>query len=114
MACEVLWTDLARQDVDGIARYVSVNLASPRAARDCLAALEDAVERISRNPRLYAISRQPSCAARGLRAYFVKRYVMLYFYNDENPVLVHRVFSTLRDYASIIEKDGEAPYPTTR
>lgn len=107
MACDVLWTERAQQDVDDIVGYIAVKLASPQAAREHLIAFEDAVDRISNNPELYAISRQPSCAARGLRACFVRRYVLLYSYNGEDTVLVYRVFSTLQDYGSIIERgDG--------
>lgn len=108
MACDVLWTERAKQDVDDIIGYIAVRLASPQAARDHMAAFEDAVDRISRNPELYAISPQPSCAARGLRACFVKRCVMLYTYHGEGAVLVYRVFSTLRDYASLIEAGDDA------
>lgn len=107
MACDVLWTERAQQDIDDIIGYIAVKLASPHAAREHLIAFEDAVDRISNNPELYAISRQPSCAARGLRACFVRRYVLLYSYNGEDTVLVYRVFSTLQDYGSIIERgDG--------
>lgn len=106
MACDVLWTERAQQDVDDIIGYIAVKLVSPRAAREHLIAFEDAVDRISNNPELYAISRQPSCAARGLRACFVRRYALLYSYNDKDTVLVYRVFSTLQDYGSIIERSG--------
>lgn len=104
MACNVLWTERAQQDVDDIIGYIAVKLASPHAAREHLIAFEDAVDRISNNPKLYAISRQPSCAVRSLRACFVRRYVLLYSYNDKDTVLVYRVFSTLQDYGSIIER----------
>lgn len=107
MACDVLWTERAQQDIDDIIGYIAVKLASPHAAREHLIAFEDAADRISNNPELYAISRQPSCAARGLRACFVRRYVLLYSYNGEDTVLVYRVFSTLQGYGSIIERgDG--------
>ena len=104
MACDVLWTERAQRDVDDIIGYIAVKLASPHAAHEHLIAFEDAVDRISNNPELYAISRQPSCAARGLRACFVRRYVLLYSYNDKDTVLVYRVFSTLQGYGSIVER----------
>ena len=104
MACNVLWTERAQQDVDDVIGYIAVKLASPHAAREHLIALEDAVDRISNNPRLYAISRQLSCVVRGLRACSVRRYVLLYSYNDKDTVFVYRVFSTLQDYGSIVER----------
>ena len=104
MACDVLWTERAQRDVDDIIGYIAVKLASPHAAREHLIAFEDAVDRISNNPELYAISRQPSCAVRGLRACFVRRHALLYSYNGEDAVLVYRVSSTLRDFGSIVER----------
>lgn len=107
MACDVLWTERAQRDVDDIIGCIAVKLASPHAAREHLISFEDAVDRISSNPEPYAVSRQPSCAARGLRACFVRRYVLLYSYNDKDTVLVYRVSSTLRDFGSIVERcDG--------
>ena len=104
MACNVLWTERAQQDVDDIIGYIAVKLASPHAAREHLIAFEDAVDRISNNPKLYAISRKLSCVVRGLRACSVRRYVLLYSYNDKDTVVVYRVFSTLQDYGSIVER----------
>lgn len=107
MACDVLWTERAQRDVDDIIGCIAVKLASPHAAREHLIAFEDAVDRISSNPEPYAVSRQPSCAARGLRACFVRRHALLYSYNGEDAVLVYRVSSTLRDFGSIVERgDG--------
>ena len=106
MDCEVVWTQHAERDVDSIIAYIATVLASPIAAREHLDALEEAVDRIASAPLLYAVSQQPSLAARGLRACFVKRYVMLYSYDGDHLATIHRVFSTLRDYAAIIEHEA--------
>lgn len=106
MDCEVVWTQHAERDVDGIIAYIATVLASPIAAREHLDALEEAVDRIASAPLPYAVSRQLSLAARGIRVCFVKRYVMLYSYDGDRLVTIHRVFSTLRDYAAIIEREA--------
>lgn len=106
MDCEVIWTQHAERDVDGIIASIVAVLASPIAAREHLNAFEEAVDRIASAPLLYAVSQQPSLAARGFRACFVKRYVMLYSYDGDRLVTIHRVFSTLRDYAAIIEREA--------
>lgn len=106
MDCEVIWTQHAERDVDGTIAYIVAVLASPIAAREHLNAFEEAVDRIASAPLLYAVSQQPSLAARGLRACFVKRYVMLYSYDGDRLVTIHRVFSTLRDYAAVIEREA--------
>lgn len=103
MACKVTWTERAQDDVDNIICYIAIHLASPQAARNLLSAFTDAADRIARHPELHAISQQPSCAARNLRACFIKHYVLLYTYNGEDTVVVYRVFSTLQDYAALIE-----------
>lgn len=106
MDCEVVWTQHAERDVDGIIAYIATALASPIAAREHLDALEEAVDCIASAPLPYEVSQQPSLAARGLRVCFVKRYVMLYSYDGDRLVTIHRVFSTLRDYAAIIEREA--------
>lgn len=67
---------------------------------------ETAVGRIAAVPLLYAVSRRPSSAARGIRACFVKRGVILYTYDGDRLGTIHRVFSTLRDCAAIIEREA--------
>ena len=103
MACKVMWTKSARDDVDRAVRYVAVDLDSPKAAGQLLDALESAVEEIGVFPEACAIHRHPALASRSLRAKFVKRHVILYSY-DDNEVLVFRVFHTLQDYAKIIAR----------
>lgn len=102
MACEVVWTAHARCDVDEAVRYIAEKLGSPRAAAAHLDAFEDAVERIAEFPELYQISSQPSCAARGLRVCFAKRYAILYSYDGAGVATIHRVISTLRDYGALL------------
>lgn len=105
MAYEVVWTARARADVDSAVKYIAAVLDSPTAAAEHLDAFLDAVEQLADSPELYAVSQQPSLAARGLRCCFVKRYVMLYSF-DGSRVVIHRVFSMLQDYAKLIERSG--------
>lgn len=106
MACEVKWTESARNDVDRAIRYIATVLASPKAASEHLDSFEAAAHFISEFPELHAVGKHPSLAARGLRPYFVKNYVMLYSYDGES-VLVHRVFHMLQDYARIIGREND-------
>ena len=110
MACNVVWTQRAGEDLREIIGYIAKTLASPQAAAQHLDAFEEAVERVSRMPELYAVSAQPSLSARNLRPCFVGNYVMLYNYDvtqnvDCEPggtVTIYRIFSTLQDYAKLI------------
>ena len=63
-----------------------------------------AADLISDLPEMRAVSTQSSLACRDLRPYFVKNYVVLYFY-DGDSALVYRVFHTRQDYARLIEND---------
>lgn len=101
MGCEVRWTASARRDVDAIIRHIAVSLDSPKAAGEHLDAILDAAAVLSEFPEVKAVGSHTSLARRGLRPYFVKRYVILYAYED-GAVTVHRVFHTLRDYARLI------------
>lgn len=67
---------------------------------------ETAVGRVASAPLPCAVSQRPSLAARGLRACFVRWRVILYTYDGDHLVTIHRVFSTLRDCAAIIEHEA--------
>ena len=105
MGCEVRWTAAARADVEGIIRHIAVALGSPKAASEHLDAFMDAADRISDFPEMRAVGTHPSLSCRGLRPYFVKRYVILYSFDGEGAV-VHRAFHMLQDCARLIGRDG--------
>ena len=105
MACEVQWTASARVDVEAILRHISVVLASPKAASAHLDDFLAAADSISTFPESHAVSSYPALAARQLRPFFARNYVMLYSYDGEIAV-VHRVFHTLQDYVRIIAREG--------
>lgn len=104
MACEVLWTDAARADVERAVRYIVTQLDSPSAARGLLDGLEEAADELAVFPEAYRISRHPALASRGLRVKRVKRYLVLYSYDGET-VTISRVFHSLQDYARLIESE---------
>lgn len=101
MAYRVEWTAQAKKDVDGAVAYIAEVLKSPKAASDLIDAFLEAARLLAEMSEMCAISSQPSCARRNLRARFVKKCVMLYRFDDER-VLIYRVFHTSRDYAKLI------------
>ncbi len=103
MGCSVSWTKWAENDVDGAVGYIVNTLDNRQAAKKLLDDLGAAIERIAGSPEMYAVSTQTSLAARGLRACFIGNYVLLYRI-DGKQVIIYRVFSTLRDYARLIER----------
>lgn len=105
MGCEVRWTASARRDVDAIIRHIAIALDSPKAAGEHLDAFLEAADVVSESPEIKAVGSHPLLARRGLRPYFVKRYVMLYSFED-GSVTVHRVFHTLQDYARLIDREA--------
>ena len=104
MACDVLWTEHARQDVERAIRYIAIKLASPKAASELLDAIDGALEEISAFPEACRISSRPELSSRGLRVKRVKRYLVLYSY-DGDTVIISRVFHSLQDYARLVGSD---------
>lgn len=105
MACEVVWTARAEGDLEDVVRYVAQDLASPQAAGALLDSFEEAVDLLAQTPGLFPVSTAPVLAARGLRVYPVKKYVMLYEY-DGARVTVWRIFHGSRDYARLLARDA--------
>lgn len=101
MACDVVWTDSARNDAERAVRYIAVNLGSPQAAGELLAALGEAVTEISLFHEAYAIREHPELKARGIRVKTAKRYLVLYSY-DGQTATISRIFHSLQDYARTI------------
>lgn len=64
------------------------------------------LDRIASASLPYAVSQRSSPAVREPRACSVKRCVILYIYGGDRLGTIHRVFSTLRDYAAIIEREA--------
>ena len=107
MACEVLWTEAARADVDRAVRYITAKLSSPAAAAGLLDALNEAAGEISEFPEARRVASHPSLASRKLRVRPVKRYLLLYSYDGET-VIVSRMFHSLQDYARLIDTSENA------
>lgn len=103
MACEVIWTRAAQEDVDQAVRYIAVKLANPQAASSLLDALDAAVAEVATFPEACHVSTHPSLATRGLRVKFVRRYVLLYSFDGESAI-ISRVFHSLQNYARIIAR----------
>ncbi len=104
MGCEVVWTASAADDLDHTIGYIAEALDSPRAAAELLDSIEEAVNRISEHPELYAVSRQPSLGARGLRACFVGNQVIVYGY-DGQIATIHRILYARSDYGALVERE---------
>lgn len=91
----------AQEDFEGIVRYLSVELASPAAARRFVDEFEKGVALVCKHPELYPLSRMPEVAARGYRAMPVMRYIALYAIRDGKIIVAH-IFHSLQDYARYV------------
>lgn len=98
MACEYVILKGAQDDYRGIVEYLLDVKKSPQAALRFANEFDRQLEIACDNPLLHALSRMPELASLGYRAFFVNKYVALYFYRDGRVVVAH-VFHQAQDYA---------------
>lgn len=88
-------------DFENIARYHSVELASPPAAARFVDEFEKNIALACGQPEMYPLSRMSEAAARGYRAMPAMRYIVLYAHRDGVIVVAH-IFHSLQDYARYV------------
>ena len=101
MAFSVAMLRSAQREYEDIVGYLSDVLQSPAAARGFADEFDHQLDLVRDNPRLYGLSRMPELAARGYRAFFVKRYIVLYKVSDGRVVVAH-IFHQTQDYARLV------------
>ncbi len=101
MACRYVLLPRAQEDLEGIVRYLSVELANPSAATRFIEEFEKSIALVCGHPEMYPLSRMPEVAARGYRAMPVMRYIALYAHRDGMVAVAH-IFHSLQDYARYV------------
>lgn len=96
MAYNVRITASAEKDLDGIIRYIMVELCNPQAAEHVLNEIGKAYAVLAESPMIYAECRQP--ILKGYRKVPFIRYLLI-FRIEGDIVYVERFFSDLEDYA---------------
>lgn len=94
MAYELIITDDADADVDGIVGYIAGKLGNPEAAAGFLDRLSACYDRLEDNPLLYALTPHPVFHALGIRKAPIGGYGVFYRVGEECVQIV-RVLSDL-------------------
>ena len=101
MAYSYAFLEGAQRELDAILGYLVERSGSTAPASAFLDVLETKLTLVCDNPELYGLSRMPEISELGYRVFFVKRYVVLYFFRDECVFVAH-VFHQRQDYARLI------------
>ena len=83
---------------------MSRDLDNPKAASDFADEFDRQAELVRENPELHALSRVPEAAAKGYRASFAKRYLVLYKIDGNRVVIVH-LFHQTQNYAKFFDPE---------
>ena len=101
MACDYAILSEAQVEIESIVSYLISVAGGSSAARAFMDEFDKKIALACDNPMLYCLSRMPEVAALGYRVFFVKSYVVLYFFRDDCIYVAH-VFHRRQDYARLV------------
>ena len=90
-------------DLDNIFTFISIELSSPKAAKNLMLMIEKSFMRLRDMPESCPLCQDEILFAKGYRKLVVSNYIALYTVNHETrAVIVMRVFHGRQDYASYL------------
>jgi plasmid stabilization system protein ParE len=101
---KLVFLQRALEDINAIARYISVDLEAPRAARRLKKDIAEATADLTKNPlrhRVYISQRELQFEYRKMQ---VKNYSVFYVVT-ENLVEIHRVLYSRRNIGSVLQDE---------
>ena len=101
MACEVVVTDEAKEDLEAAVLYLTESLGAPAAAVDLLDAFDGFVAKVEASPLMYPTARESRLAHLGYRKAALEGYLALYRVKGEKVYVAH-VFHQSQDYARLV------------
>lgn len=103
MACRLIVSDLANDDLDEIIGYMVNELKSRDAAANLLDEIELCYENLKTNPLMYAKCTDGRLERLGYRKAVIKNYLLLYRFDEAtNTVQVVRFFYGARNYGEYL------------
>ena len=103
MDCNLIVSELANSDLDGIVGYIIYDLDSPKAAANLLNEIEKCYENLRKNPLMYEKCTDVRLEKDGYRKAVIKHYLLIYrFVEETKTVQVARFFYGGRNYAKIL------------
>ena len=96
---EILITDFAEQDLDGIVEYIAVKLANPPAAGTFLDNVEACYGSLWRTPRMFSECEDKYLKRKGYRKALIHNYLLIFRIDGTaRRVYVLRFFYAGQDY----------------
>ena len=96
-------TDIAKQDIRDIGKYIVNEFIQPIAALNKINEILDAIDTLEQMPDRIALVKDKRLASQGIRPLYVKNYTIFFRIVDSlNVVDVIRVLYSHRDWATIL------------
>ena len=96
-------SELAHHDLDRIASYITVNLASPMATTNFLDEVEKCYDHLKHNPYMYAKCQNMRLKKEEYRKIPIKNYLLVYKIIEKNKTVnILRFFYGAQDYLKLI------------
>ncbi len=96
---ELLITEFADQDLDGIVEYIAVKLANPPAAGTFLDSVAACYKSLRRTPRMFSECEDRYLKRKGYRKALINHYLLIYRIDGKaRRVYVLRFFYAGQDY----------------
>ena len=93
----------AYHDLEEIFSYIANALSAEQAANDLMREIHEMILSLDEMPGRFALSLDPTLAAKGYRRALVKKYVILYSIDEEKKIVnVARIFHGSTDYVKYI------------
>ncbi len=101
MNCKYKFLISAQEELDEILEYLTALSGGTKTAVSFLNELEEKMNLVCANPKIFALSKIENLSLLGYRTFFVKKYVVLYFYRDQTVFIAH-IFHQMQDYARLV------------
>lgn len=103
MKYEIVITEPAKDDLEEILSYISVDLSAPKSTIDMLNKIENIFENLSGNPLMYPLCDIDNLKIRNYRKVVINNYLMFYRVDkNKKKVYVMRFVYGRRDYINFI------------
>lgn len=101
MNCKYKFLISAQEELDEILEYLTALSGGTKTAVSFLNELEEKMNLVCANPKIFALSKIENLSVLGYRSFFVKKYVVQYFYRDQTVFIAH-IFHQTQDYARLV------------
>lgn len=99
----ILFTPLAKEDLDEIDLYISSNLQNPNAAERLLNRIEESVSKLSKFPYIAPNASDAYLSSKGYRKLVIENYLVFYLVDEihGNVIIMHVIYAA-REYQDLL------------